>query len=271
MKKAFSTVACMGLEWQQVLACAVEAGMDAVEIRMDNDGSIFGLPEEELPEVAKAFEAQGVRISNLGTGVQVTGYAPEKLDKACQCAAIAHTLGAKGIRVFLGSFVKRFSDPTPHDEEGIIRFLQELADYACTQNVEVWIETHNEYSTGLVLRQLLDQVNRSNVRVIWDILHPFEYGESPEDTIRLLGDALVHVHIKDGVKAQDPDWIDYVYTRLGEGALPLGHIMDLLEQSGYQGYYSLEWEYAWRAEIRHCYEGLPQVLKAWNEFLDKRR
>ena len=162
MKKAFSTVACMGLEWQQVLACAVEAGMDAVEIRMDNDGSIFGLPEEELPEVAKAFEAQGVRISNLGTGVQVTGYASEKLDKACQCAAIAHTLGAKGIRVFLGSFVKRFSDPTPHDEEGIIRFLQELADYACTQNVEVWIETHNEYSTGLVLHQLLDQIGASN-------------------------------------------------------------------------------------------------------------
>lgn len=271
MKKAFSTVACMGLEWEQVLSCAVQAQMDAVEIRMDNDGRILGLAEEQLPQLASAFAEKGIRISNIGTSILVNEYAPEKLTAVSRCASMARALGAKGMRVFLGHFVKRFSEIASCDEDGIVRFLQEAADCALAQGVEIWIETHNEYSTGLALRRLLDKVNRANVRVIWDILHPYEFGESPEETLRLIGSDIVHVHIKDGIKQPDDDQIEYVYTRLGEGTLPIGHFMDLLEKAGYQGYYSLEWEYAWRAEIRSCYEGLPQVLQAWNEFLSKRR
>ena len=269
MKKAFSTVACMGLAWQQVLAEAVRAQMDAVEIRMDNDGRIFGLTEEAFPQLVKAFQKENVKISNIGTSVLINAYDAEKLRAACRCADMARALEAAGMRVFLGSFVKRFSDPTPHDEEGMVRFLQELADYALTQKTEIWIETHNEYSTGSALRRLLDKVNRPNVRVIWDILHPYEFGEAPEETLRLIGQDIVHVHIKDGVKMQDPDWIDYRYTRLGEGEMPVLHIMDLLRKAGYQGYYSLEWEKAWRPEIQHAYENLSQVLDAWNSFLLK--
>lgn len=271
MKKAFSTVACMGLEWQRVLSCAVDADMNAVEIRMDNDGRIFGLAEEQLPQLAKAFAEKGVKISNIGTSILVNDYAPEKLEAVSRCAAMAHTLGAKGMRVFLGNFVKRFSDAAHCDEDGIARFLQEAADCALAQGVEIWIETHNEYSTGRALRRLLDKVNRANVRVIWDILHPYEFGETPEDTFRLIGRDIVHVHIKDGTKPEDPDWIDYRYTRLGEGDTPIWQIMDLLEKAEYQGYYSLEWENAWRPEIQRIYENLDQVLAAWNGFLSNKK
>jgi len=267
MKKAFSTLACMDLPWQQVLSCAAEAGMDAVEIRLDSRDRVFGLPDEELPALAEAFREKGVGIQNLGTSLCIHDYAPEKLADIRRYAAMAKVLGATGIRVFLGSFLKRFSETVSQDEAGIVRFLQEAADLVQPRGAEIWIETHNEYSTGQSLRPLLDQVNRSNVQVIWDILHSFEYGEAPEDTLRLIGKETVHIHIKDGIKPKDPDCIDCVHTRLGEGELPIFQIMTLLKKAGFQGLYSLEWESQWRKEIRHSYPTLPQLLKAWNDFL----
>ena len=44
--------------------------------------------------------------------------------------------------------------------------------------IEVGIETHNEYATGQSLRKLLDDVNRLNIKIIWEIIHPIEDGES---------------------------------------------------------------------------------------------
>ena len=267
MKKAFSTLACMDLPWQQVLSCAVDAQMDAVEIRLDSQGRVFGLPDEALPALAEAFREKGVGIQNLGTSLSIHDYTPEKLADIRRYAAMAKTLGAQGIRVFLGSFIQRFSDPRCQTEAGIVRFLQEAADLTREQSAEIWIETHSEYSTGASLRPLLDQVNRSNVRIIWDILHSIEFGEAPEDTLRLIGKDTVHVHIKDGIPPEDPDCIEYRHTPLGEGSLPIAHILSLLEKAGYQGLYSLEWERQWREEIRHCYPTLPLLLTAWNEFL----
>lgn len=102
---------------------------------------------------------------------------------------------------------------------------------------------------------------------IWDIIHPIEQGEAPETTWELLQGKIAHVHLKDGVKNADPDWIDYTYTRLGEGELPIKEIVALLQAKGYTGYLSLEWEKQWRPEIRDEYESLDELLHDYNELL----
>ena len=102
---------------------------------------------------------------------------------------------------------------------------------------------------------------------IWDLIHPLEYGEPPEKTLKQLGSSIAHVHVKDGKRSEDPDRIDWIYTKLGEGELPLKRMIGLLEESGYRGYYSLEWENAWRPEIRNAYRSMPELLSDWNEFL----
>ena len=50
MKRAFSTVACMDADWRTVVEAAVAANMCALEIRLTEDGRVFGLDEEELEE-----------------------------------------------------------------------------------------------------------------------------------------------------------------------------------------------------------------------------
>ena len=82
MKRAFSTVACMDSSYKEVVESAAKAGMSAVEIRQDNDGSLFGLNKEQIPEMMDYFKKFGVAVSDLGTGITVFEYDAEKVKQA---------------------------------------------------------------------------------------------------------------------------------------------------------------------------------------------
>lgn len=261
MKRAFSTLACIGCSFKEMVEYACKAGIYAMEVRLDDEGKISGFDGEYM-------RGKGVVISNLGTSVALIGYNEEKIRRAKACLELAEAVGAKGIRLFLGSFDARFSQTSPYDYEGILKALQELCDRGAENGVEIWIETHNQFSTGKILRKLINDVQRENLKVIWDIIHPIEVGETPEQTLKYLGARIAHVHIKDGVKKEDPDLISYRYTRLGEGELPIGHILQLLKENGYQGYLSMEWEEAWRPELKGVFHGTDEILEYFNRFMD---
>lgn len=267
MKTAFSTVACMGSAWQDVVQWASAARLDAVEIRLEADGSAFGASREGIKEIADGFRQLGIAISDIGTSIRFSDDSEDALKRTEQAAILAEQLGAAGIRVFPGSFLKRFSEKAEHDLEGMTCFLRRASDIAGAHGVQIWIETHNEFSTGNAMRRLLDLTDKPNVMVIWDLIHPLEYGEPPEETLKQLGSCIAHVHVKDGKRSEDPDRIDWIYTKLGEGELPLKRMIGLLEKSGYSGYYSLEWENAWRPEIQNAYRSMPELLSDWNKFL----
>ena len=267
MKTAFSTVACMGSSWNSVLAWAAAARQDAVEIRLESDGSVFGASGDDVKEISDGFKQAGIAISDIGTSIRFSDDNEDAVKLTEQAAILAEQLGAMGIRVFPGSFVKRFSEKAKHDLDGMARFLRRASEIAGAHGAQIWIETHNEFSTGNAMRQLLDLTDRPNVKVIWDLIHPFEYMEPPEETLEQLGSFIAHVHVKDGKRSEDPDRIDWIYTKLGAGDLPLKRMFDLLDESGYSGYYSLEWENAWRPEIRNIYRSMPELLSDWNAFL----
>lgn len=71
------------------------------------------------------------------------------------------------------------------------------------------------------------------------------------------------------MKREDQDQILYKYTWLGDGKLPVGEIVSLLEENGYDGYLSLEWEKEWRPEIRDVYENPAELLADFNRFMDR--
>lgn len=263
--RAFSTVACMDLGAEAVFSVAKEAGMSAVEIRMDK-GTVFGLTNEELPSFRAMSEKCGVGICGIGTGIALKKYDEAALASAKDALHLASRIGAASIRIFPGSFLSRKSDVPVNDTEGMIRFLSELIPVSKETGVEIRIETHNEFSTGRSLKSILDAV--PGVKIIWDVMHSIEMGETPEDTCSLIGDKITHVHIKDGRPYEDPDLISYYYTKLGEGTMPFERIFASLKNIGYKGFYSLEWENAWRKELLGMYENLRELLSNYNAFLD---
>ena len=246
MKRSFSTVACLDSSCDDVIEFALRNNMQGVEIRLDNDNKPFGLEDNCLKEISDKFKNAGLKITDLGTNVAFDGYNPEIIEKGKLCVNRADALNANGIRIFLGTFSHKMSAYMPYDYDGIVASLKELCAYAGSREVEVWIETHNDFSTGKVLKRVIDDVGYDNLMVLWDIIHPIERGETPEETIGFLGNRIAHLHIKDGVKQKDRNMSNFLYTGLGKGELPICEIISLLNKAGYNDFLSLEWAAAWR-------------------------
>lgn len=251
MKLAFSTLPFMNFDAERLRIIAEKYGIDAVEVRTLKDNS--------FPH------GKGLVISNLGSGITIKNYDEKQMEEAAQIFEAAHKNDIPAVRIFLGNFARRWDEPRQElDYEGIVRAVRELAKLELAQ---VWIETHNEFATGKSLRKLLDDINHPHVKVIWDIIHPIEDEELPQETVDLLQDDIVHVHIKDGIKHPDSMMHDYYYTRLGEGELPIVEIMKILSERGYSGYFSLEWENIWRAELWNSYPTGEDAVEAFVKYM----
>lgn len=269
-KRAFSTVACMKADVDNIIKACNKYGMDGIEIRLDEENLVFGKKSrEELEDLVDKFAANGITVTNLGSNICIKKYDEahiQALEKALECAGI---LKAKGIRVFLGNFAAKVNRELPKpDYVGIVRQLQEMCRVAACYKLEIWVETHNEFAKGEVLKELIRDVDCNNLKIIWDIIHPIEDGEGIEETWKYIGERIAHVHIKDGFDRQDPVWHDYQYTCLGEGSLPIQGILMLLGKVGYQGYLSFEWEAAWRKELSEYDNSLDWILKQFTEYMD---
>ncbi|OAS20486.1 sugar phosphate isomerase/epimerase family protein [Paenibacillus oryzisoli] len=269
----FSTLPCDGWETEQFIQACRQFGLRGIEWRDRGDQvwSEFSA-KQSWRQMVQLLEEKDIAIVSIGSSICVKGNDQDRqqLESFRSIAEAAGIAGAKGVRIFLGNFAARRDAPRELLDHGaIVRWLQAACDMAEAEGTSVWIETHNEYATGRVLRGLLEEVERPNCEIIYDIIHPLEDGESPEETIALIGDRIAHVHVKDGVPSPDPIQHAWKYTRLGEGEIPLKQICSLLDQRGYRGNYSLEWESKWRSELRGEGMAFEQVLEVYVPYMER--
>ena len=258
MKRAFSTLCCLEYSFDEVLILASDTGMDGVELRID-DRRLEATTD--AAEAGRHFKEKGIRICDVASSIFLNG--GNLPDTAVRYVDLAAQLGAGAVRVFAGG---KNADGEC-DVRGIAEALAKLCDYGAERGVEVWLETHSEVSTGKVCRSIVDMANKDNLKILWDVLHSIEYGETMKETVDHIGDVISHVHLKDGVPSAEK--IEYILTDLGDGDFPFGEVKKVLDGIGFDGYYSLEWESPWCPEIRHLYSDPHDLLKKYNEILDE--
>jgi sugar phosphate isomerase/epimerase len=275
VKLAFSTLPCEGWTVEKIIQYCKQYGFTGIELR-EGDDSIVSISKEkeEIEDSARLFREAGIEVTDIGSSICVKGNSEDEIKKAIQIlqqvVQIAKQLSAKGVRIFLGNFARR--NDAQKDElnyNRIVEFIKIACDYGKLYNIEIWIETHNEFATGKVLRKLLDDVDRENCKIIWDIIHPLEDGESPSETLELIGRQCAHVHIKDGRPFDDSMQHDWEYTFIGHGDVPIRRIVELLLNHGYQGYFSLEWESKWRDELKVPGTEPEIILPFYAEYMKK--
>ena len=159
------------------------------------------------------------------------------------------------LRVFGGPIPdgQTYSEVLNRDIEGYREAIQIAASYG----VQLLFETHDDFSTSSSLLPLLEGVE-GEAGVIWDILHPYRFGESMEYTCQTLLPYIRHVHIKDSADYSKSGF-DIVLP--GEGTVPVRQAVSLLKNAGYNQYLCFEWEKHWHPEIQDADTALPHFME----------
>jgi sugar phosphate isomerase/epimerase len=108
---------------------------------------------------------------------------------------------------------------------------------------------------------VLEQVGSPAAAALWDTLHPYRVGESPEAVLAAIGPYLAHVHLKDGRRPASGG-TDWPLVPLGAGDVPLPAIITALRAHGYMGVLSFEWEKKWHPDLAEPEVVLP-AARAW--------
>jgi sugar phosphate isomerase/epimerase len=261
----FSTLGCPNYSVDEVIAIATVNGFSGVEIRfIRGTVDLASLPEflpSGITETRRKFEDAGIAVVGVGTSLRMVSLDPgeraKQIDAAAANTEIAAGLGAKYLRVFGGPL------PPQQDKDrtldAIATGLGAIGDLSAKSGVTSLLETHDDFSRSATIVDLYRRGMSASVEVLWDTLHTYRHGESGEETWAQLGPRIRLVHVKDATVAT-PQSFDFALT--GEGKVPIGSFIDLLEAKGYSGFVNFEWEKGWHPEIAEPEIAFPH-FKRW--------
>ncbi len=259
---AFSTLGCPAWDLDRVLAAAREYGYDAVELRGYGESMDLPVAEPFLPErraeTRRRFEEAGVAVCCVSSSGVVT---KGNTDHVRAHAELARALGCPTVRVFGGALNADL--PLADAFARAVDSLREFGDAAQAEGVEIVLETHDSFSVGKRVAELIAAAAHPAVRSLWDLHHPYREGEPIGATAAYLLPTLSHIHIKDSLPGGG-------YCLLGEGDIPIFPMLDLILAGGYQGAISLEWEKRWHPEIAEPDVAFPQYAHALRAYLNAR-
>lgn len=261
MIRGYSTLMCRSLPPEQAAALALAAGLRGIELRTDDSGRIAGLGTEDVPRLRDAFRA--LRITDIASSCTITDGNADAAASGRAAVLLAEAVGSGAVRVFADAPDR--SAPVP--DRRAMKQLKELCAFAGDHGVRIWLETHSAFSTGCSFLPILSEADCPELGILWDVIHSVECGEGPEETVRLIGDRIEHIHLKDGIYAGvGRQWS---LCALGMGQLPLRKALAALRRIGFSGCLSLEWESAWHPELDRLYPDQAALLLAYGDWLDR--
>jgi sugar phosphate isomerase/epimerase len=263
----FSTLGCPSWGWMKILDFAQQNGFASVELRgLAGTMDLPSRPEfadSQIEQSKKEISSRGLRISCVSSSANMHDTGPEhekQLADARRFIDLASRLDAPYVRVFGNKLVGPQAAAVDH----IAGSLRELGDYARPKNVTVILESHGDFTTSPVLKEILEKATSPHVALLWDAHNTFVEGkEDPEVTVRQLGKYIRHTHLKDARLAGGQD--NYVLT--GRGDVPVKRQVELLAGIGYTGCYSFEWEKAWLPNLAEPQDILPKAIKRLKEWM----
>lgn len=240
MMSRFQLSACLELLFcdsaQQVpgrVRAAAQAGCDGVEF--------WTWREKPLDAVAAAAADAGLAVTMMivepqGHLVDPTRL-PEFLHAVRESADAAARIGCRSLVAVSGNARPRASAVEQND--AIVRALRAAAPIAGERGVSLLLEPLNtrrdhpgcHLSDTVLGLDLVERVDRPEVRLLYDVYHSVMMGEEPARVIDGRGELLGHVHVADTDGRHEP----------GTGTVDWGHTISVLWDAGYRGFLGLEY------------------------------
>ena len=265
---SFSTLGCPDWTYDTIINFAAANGYAGVEIRcLQRELDLTKCKEfnsdQHIQASLQAAKNKGIKIIALGSSANLHHQPGEErtknLDEAKKFIDLAKKLHCSYVRVFPNNL------PTEVDRDvsiGLIADgLNELGNYAKGSNVYVLMETHGDVVWIEDIKKVMQKVHATNTGLVWDIHNMWSVTkESPINTYKALKKYIRHVHVKDSKNENGVE----KYMVPGKGDSPVLTGIDMLHRGGYKGYYSLEWEKMWHAELEEPEIIFPEYAKVMN-------
>ncbi|WOP19632.1 sugar phosphate isomerase/epimerase family protein [Raineyella sp. LH-20] len=258
---------------EQALDLFRDAGADGAEI-IWQDGYSSALPEPrgavDLTAVGRMADERGLVIGALTpyvTGINSLDEDERRHDvqRLSWCIDDAAALGCPRIRVYAGAFsTEQHRANADAMWDRLVESLGELGQYAAQRGVTLCVENH--FSTMTVSAKqsvrLMQAVSHPAVGILYDQANlTFTHDEEYREAIALQAPWIKHVHVKD-LEFIDPNrrlstpTVSHIQDEdrvhrsrmIGEGVLDWTAVLTALVATGYDGSYSLEYEYRWNPQ-----------------------
>lgn len=262
---SFSTLGCPELSLEEIAALARRFSIGQVELRAVSERMDLPRLFTEKFRDAGTFNQwladQEISICSLDSSAKLVGCSPEARQELLDFAEWAHALDVPGIRVFDGGkFQPQLDAEVRQEAIDFLTWWQEKKE-SHGWKVDLIIETHDALCTATHCLDLAEHAP-TPVHILWDAHHTWrKAGEDPMKTWAEMKDIVRHVHFKDSVdtpSARHP----FTYTHLGDGEFPLHDLFRRLQEDGFSGPVSLEWERKWHPYLDPLDHALEK-LRYW--------
>jgi len=270
MRIAGHTLGTPGQTVPEALALFADAGLDAAEVIYQDDYR-SGLPLRDRRAAAQA------RRASEDLGVPIVGMTPyttainaldegewrTAVDEFRGAIEIAQIVGADRLRVYAGSWQPNQRGHAAHWNQ-LVAALRRLAPDASAAGIRLCVENHfgTMTQTAADTARLVHEVNQPAVRVLYDQANlTFTHDEPYQEALRIQGDLIGHVHVKDLVFTDPNAPFQASETArvaaseravrskvIGDGIVPWGGILATLSTLGYDDVLTLEYEYRWHPQ-----------------------
>jgi sugar phosphate isomerase/epimerase len=257
---SFSTLGCPAWTLPQTIQFASANGYNGLEFRgIHGEMDLTKSPEfgskESVENVKRSMAAAGLQIVSLGSSAELhhTDNARNQsaMDEAKRYIELADGLDCRYIRVFPNAL------PANQDKKATLDLiagrLNDLSAFASNSGVTVLMETHGDVVYAADIAYIMQHAGK-NAGLIWDIYNMWSITKEPPATVyEQIKSHIRHIHVKDGKRVDGK----IRYVLMGRGEAPVKEAVKALQQGGYKGFYSFEWEKRWHPEIEEPEVALP--------------
>jgi sugar phosphate isomerase/epimerase len=256
MKISFMTLGCPKWDLDTICARGKKYGFDGVDFRGYLETIDITMRPEFTRKVSATYrqlKGAGLAVSAISSSINlcVLEKLESNLEEARRTIPVAQALACANMRVFGGGDLNAHSRPELAE---IGRdAMQKILALDGASSLHWLFETHDQWIRAQDTRLLLDQIPNPAFGALWDMGHTYRVGkETPNDTFEALKGRIGYTHLKDAVYdpshplAMEDGWH---YVLPGTGSLPLRESIDLLKQSGYDGWFQFEHEKRWHPEL----------------------
>jgi len=236
--------ASLRLPLKKALHVAADFGAHAVEIngRSELPASEFG--DTALRQIRKLLDDLNLSVAAVGfptrRGYDVLDDLDRRVAATKKAMTMAYKLGAPVVVNQIGPVPVADAEQRSSAEQDrwqtLCEVLTDLGVYGQKHGALLAAETGTE--EGAELAALIRSLPQGAIGVNLDLGNLVVNGFSPAEAISALGDSILHVHAKDGVRdlAQNRG----IEVPLGRGSADFPALLAALEEQDYQGYLTIE-------------------------------